>query len=164
MLSKSLRDAMNDHLSKELYAAHLYLGMSAYFDENNLPGCAAWMRAQAEEERTHGMKFYEYIYDRGGHVELMSLDKPPSKYKSALDAFQQAYEHERHVTEAIHGLYAQALEEKDYASQVFLQWFVQEQVEEEKTSGTLVETLKMVGDSTASLLIFDRELGSRGGA
>ena len=162
MLSKSLGAAMNEHLSKELYAAHLYLAMSAYFDANNLPGCAAWMRAQADEERTHGMKFYEYIYDRGGSVELMSLDKPPATFKSALDAFEQAHEHELHVSRAIDGLYAKALEEGDYASQVFLQWFIQEQVEEEKTSGTLVETLRMVGDSTASLLLFDRELGSRG--
>ena len=162
MLTKSLGAAMNEHLSKELYAGHLYLAMSAYFDANNLPGCAAWMRAQAEEERMHGMKFYEYIYDRGGSVELMALEKPPSTFKSPLDAFQQAFEHERHVSEAINALYAQALEVKDYASQVFLQWFIQEQVEEEKTSGTLVESLKMVGDSTASLLLFDRELGSRG--
>jgi ferritin len=162
MLSKSLGAAMNEHLTKELYAAHLYLAMSAYFDANNLPGCAAWMRAQADEERTHGMKFYVYVYDRGGSVELMGLDKPPSDFRSALDAFQQAYEHERHVSEAINDLYAQALKEGDYASQVFLQWFIQEQVEEEKTSGTLVETLKMVGDSTASLLLFDRELGNRG--
>ena len=162
MLSKDLGAAMNEHLSKELYAAHLYLAMSAYFDANNLPGCAAWMRAQADEERTHGMKFYEYIYDRGGSVELMSLDKPPATFKSPLDAFQQAHEHELHVSKAIDALYRQALEEGDYASQVFLQWFIQEQVEEEKTSGTLVETLRMVGDSTASLLLFDRELGGRG--
>lgn len=162
MLSKSLGASMNEHLSKELYAAHLYLAMSAYFDANNLPGCAAWMRAQADEERSHGMKFYEYIYDRGGTVELMALDKPPVDFRSALDAFQQAHEHERHVSEAIDALYRQALDEGDFASQVFLQWFIQEQVEEEKTSGTLVETVKMVGDSTASLLLFDRELGGRG--
>ncbi len=162
MLTKTLGAAMNEHLSKELYAAHLYLAMSAYFDANNLPGCTAWMRAQADEERMHGMKFYEYIYDRGGTVELMAIDKPPSSFASALDAFQQAHEHERQVSDAINALYAQALSENDYASQVFLQWFVEEQVEEEKTAGDIVQTLEMVGDSTAALLMFDRELGRRG--
>lgn len=160
-MKKKLRDAMNAHLSKELYAAHLYLAMSAYFDDINLPGCGSWMRSQAEEERGHAMKFYEYMYDRGGTVEIMALDKPPARYGSALDAFRAAFEHERQVTRAIDDLYAQAIDQKDYASQVFLQWFVEEQVEEEKTAGDIVQTLEMVADSSAALLMFDRELGRR---
>ncbi len=162
MASKDLQDAMNKHLNKELYSAYLYLAMAAYFESTNLPGFAGWMRAQAKEEYQHAMKFWDYIYDRSGAVTLLTIAEPPAKFKTPYDAFKQAFDHEKEVTAQIHELYGRAVADKDYASEVFLQWFVSEQVEEEKTSGQIVETLKMVGDSTASLLMFDRELGARG--
>ncbi len=161
MSSKSLSEALNIHLNKELYSAYSYLGMAAYFEGANFPGFAAWMNAQAQEENVHAMKFWEFIYDTGGHVTLLAIDKPRSDYGSPLDAFQHALKAEQDVTTAIHALYGSAVDEKDYAAQVFLQWFITEQVEEEKTASQIVETLKMNGDSTAGLLIFDRELGSR---
>ncbi len=162
MASKDLKDAMNKHLNKELYSAYLYLSMAAYFEAGNLPGFAGWMRAQAKEEYEHGMKFWTYIYDRGGSVTLLAIDQPPSQFGSCLDAFSQAYEHEKEVTSDIHELYRRAVADKDYASEVFLQWFVSEQVEEEKTAGQIVDTLKMVGDSSAALLMLDREMSARG--
>ncbi|MFN2389626.1 MAG: ferritin [Actinomycetota bacterium] len=162
MPSKDLQDAMNTHLNQELYSAYLYLAMAANFEAANLPGFAGWMRAQAKEEYAHAMKFWDYIYDRGGRVTLLAIAEPPAKYKAPLDAFQKAFDHEKEVTRAIHELYGRAVAEKDYASEVFLQWFVSEQVEEEKSAGQIVDTLKMVGDSMASLLMFDRELGARG--
>lgn len=162
MPSKDLQDALNEHLNQELYAAYLYLAMAAHFEATNMPGFTAWMRSQAREEYGHAMKFWEYIYDRGGEVTLLAIDQPPSKYKSPLDAFEQALAHEQAVTEAINKLYGRVVDERDYASEVFLQWFVSEQVEEEKTAGQIVDTLKMVGDSPASLLLLDREMSARG--
>ncbi|MFN2526622.1 MAG: ferritin [Actinomycetota bacterium] len=162
MASKDLYEAMNNHLNKELYSAYLYLAMAAHFESVNLPGFAAWMNSQAKEEYGHAMQFWTYIYDRGGSVTLLAIDQPPSKYGSPLEAFEQALAHEKDVTEDIHKLYARASDEKDYASEVFLQSFISEQVEEEKTASQIVETLKLVGDSTASLLMYDRELAQRG--
>ena len=161
MARKDLHDAMNEHLSKELYSAYLYLSMAAYFESVNLPGMTTWMRAQAKEEYQHAMLFWEHISDRGARVTLLALDKPPSGFTSPLDAFQQALDHEKEVTKEINELYAQAAAASDYASQAFLQGFVTEQVEEEKTATQIVDTLKMVGDNSAALLMFDRELGQR---
>jgi ferritin len=121
------------------------------------------MRAQSNEENEHAMKFWEYIHDRGGEVTLLAIDQPPSKFSTPLAAFEQALEAERDNTAEIHKLYAAAVEDKDYPSQVFLNWFIQEQVEEEKTASSIVETLRMVEDSPASLLLLDRELGNRKG-
>jgi ferritin len=163
MTSKSLHSAMNEQLNKELYSSYMYLSMSAYFEAANYPGFAAWMRAQSNEENVHAMKFWEYVHDRGGDVTLLAIAQPPSKFASPLDAFEQALQAEKDNTNAIHALYATAVEEKDYPSQVFLNWFIQEQVEEEKTATQIVDTLQMVGDSAASLLLLDRELGSRQG-
>ena len=162
MLSKNLMDAMNRHLSREFYAAYLYLSMSAYFESTALPGFSSWMQSQAKEEQGHAMKFFTFIYDRGGRVTLLALEQPPSEFKSPLDAFEQALAHEKQVTGDIDELYRVAVEEKDYASQAFLQWFVTEQVEEEKTASQIVDQLRLTGDSSAGLMLFDRELGSRG--
>ena len=161
MPSKSLTDAMNVHLNKELYSAYTYLGMAAHFEAANFPGFASWMDAQAKEEYAHAMKFWEFIYDTGGQVKLLAIDEPRSDYGNPLDAFEQALKAEQEVTLAIHALYGTAVDEKDYPAQVFLNWFITEQVEEEKTASQIVETLTMNGDSTAGLLILDRELGSR---
>jgi ferritin len=162
MLSKTLQDAMNEQIKNELYSAYLYLSMSAYCEAANLPGFAHWMRMQAQEEVDHAMRFYEFIYERGGRVVLQAIDQPPVEFQSPLHVFEQTLAHEQKVTAMIHDLYALAVQEKDYASQVFLQWFVTEQVEEEDSATQIVETLKMIGDKGHALLMLDRELGKRG--
>jgi len=162
MLSKVIQDAMNEQIRNELYSAYLYLSMSAYCESVNLPGFAHWIRVQAQEETTHAMKFYDFICERGGRVVLQAIDQPPVGYESPLGLFEKILEHERKVTAMIHDLYALAVQEKDYASQVFLQWFVTEQVEEEQSAAEIVEMLKMIGDKGHALLMLDRELGRRG--
>ncbi len=162
MLSKALQDAMNEQIKNELYSAYLYLSMSAYCEEANLPGFAHWMRLQAQEEVSHAMKFYDFIYERGGRVVLQAIDQPPVEFKSPFHVFEQTLGHEQKVTAMINDLYTLAVEEKDYASQAFLQWFVTEQVEEEDSASQVLETLKMIGDKPHALLMLDRELGGRG--
>jgi ferritin len=153
---------MNEQIKNELYSAYLYLSMSAYCESANLPGFAHWMRVQAQEEVGHAMKFYGFIHDRGGRVLLQAIDQPPVEFQSPLAVFEQTLVHEQKVTGMIHNLYALAVQEKDYASQVFLQWFVDEQVEEEKNATQLVELLKMVGDKGHALVMVDRQLAKRG--
>jgi ferritin len=163
MLAKAVQDAMNEQSNTEFYSAYQYLSMAAYCESVNLPGFAHWMQIQAREEVEHAMKFYNFILDRGGRVLLQAIDQPVIEFGSPLEVFEQALEHEQKVTATINELYALAAEENDYASQAFLQWFVTEQVEEEKNAGDVVETLKMVGDKSEALFLLDRELGSRGG-
>ena len=162
MLNKTIQDAMNEQIKNELYSAYLYLSMSAYCEAANLSGFAHWMRVQAQEEVSHAMKFYEFIYGRGGRVVLQAINQPPVEFQSPLDVFEQTLGHEQKVTAMIHELYTLAVQEKDYASQAFLQWFVTEQVEEEDSATQIVETLKMIGDKRHALLMLDRELGGRG--
>ena len=161
MLSKTLQDAMNEQIKNELYSAYLYLSMSAYCEAANLPGFAHWMRVQAQEEEAHALKFYGFIYERGGRVVLQAIDQPPVEFQSPRAVFEQTLEHEQKVTAMIHDLYALAVQEKDYASQIFLQWFVTEQVEEEASASQILETLKMIGDKGHALIMLDRQLGSR---
>jgi ferritin len=162
MLSKAMQNALNDQIQKEMYSSYLYLAMSAYCEANNLPGSAKWTRIQSQEEMSHAMKLYDYVTDRGGQVTLEAIQKPPAEYKSALDIFRKVLEHEQHVTASIHKLYAQAVKENDYASQIVLQWFVTEQVEEEKNATAIVEQFKAVGESKTSIMMLDRHLGKRG--
>ena len=162
MLGKVVQDAMNEQIKNELYSAYQYLSMAAYCESENLPGFAHWMRAQFREETEHAMKFYDFILDRNGRVVLQAIDQPVVEFGSPLEVFQHALEHERRVTVMINDLYGLAVRENDYASQTFLQWFVTEQVEEEKNTGDVVETLKMVGDKSEALFLLDRELGQRG--
>ena len=161
MLSEALQKAINDQIKNELDSAYLYLAMSAYFEGAHLPGGARWMRLQSREETSHAMKLFDYVLERGGRVVLQAIEQPPATFASMLDVFQQALVHERKVTGMIHRLYDLATNERDYATQVMLQWFVQEQVEEEKSAGDIVEQLKMIGDQPAALLFFDRQLGAR---
>ena len=162
MLSKVVQDAINEQIKNELYSAYLYLSMAAHCTAVNLPGFAHWMQAQSQEEVGHAMKFFEFVYDRGGRVVLQAIDQPPVDFQSPLDVFQQTLEHEQKVTAMIHQLYGLAVKENDYATQTFLQWFVTEQVEEEKNASQIVEQLKMVGDHTAALFMIDGHLGKRG--
>ncbi len=161
MLSKKLQDAINDQIKHELYAAYLYLSMSAHFEAVNQPGFARWMRLQSQEEASHAMKLFDFIHDRGGRVVLQAIAQPPGEFKSPLEVFQQALEHEQKVTGMIHRLYELAGKENDYATQVMLQWFITEQVEEEKTAGDVVEQLRSIGEQPAALFMLDRQLGAR---
>jgi ferritin len=161
MMSTSMQDAFNEQMKHEFYSSYLYLSMSAYCDRANLPGLARWMRAQAQEETKHAMKIFDHVLDRGGQVELRELGRPPADFSSPKDVFDQAHKHEQQVTASINKVYGLAVDERDFASTVFLDWFVQEQVEEEKTSGLLAEQLRMVGDDRPGLLMLDRELGQR---
>jgi len=161
MLSPDLEAAMNAQIAAELYSSHLYLSMSAASEADGLPGMGHWFALQADEEREHALRFVRHLQDRGGRVVLTGLDGPPTEFGGALGAFQQALTHEMNVTQMIDGLYAMAVQHGDYASQVFLQWFVTEQVEEEKRATEIVRTLTAVGTDPASLIMFDRELGAR---
>lgn len=161
MLSKTLLDEMNEQIKHELYSAYLYLSMAAQSEAMNLPGFAHWMRLQAQEEVGHAMRFYHFIYDRGGRVVLQAIDQPPVEFASPLAMFEQTLEHERKVTARINHIYSLAVQEKDFASQSFLDWFVDEQVEEEKNASSILETLKMIGEKGHALVMLDRELGKR---
>jgi ferritin len=160
-ISDKMQAAMNQQMRREFGAYYLYLAMSAWFAFRNFDGFAAWMRAQAGEEAAHAMRFFDYVNDRGGEITLLALDQPKASWKGVLSVFEAARAHEVGVSTGIHKLYALALAEKDYASQAMLQWFITEQVEEEKTSTHIVETLRIIGDSASGLLMYDRELGAR---
>ena len=156
-----MEKAFNDQINAELYSEYLYLAMSAYCESIDLPGFAAWMKQQAAEERLHAMRFYDFVFDRDGRVELEAIAKPQAEYKSILDMFENVLKHEQHVTKLIHDLYALALKENDYAAQVELQWFIAEQVEEEKTAKDIIQQLKWVGDKSTALYMLDQKLGQR---
>jgi ferritin len=162
-LSKKMQDAMNEQIKEELASAYIYLSMAAYCESINLGGFASWMEAQAGEEQEHAMKFYNFIHDRGGRVKLLALPQPPTEFEGPVDVFEKTLEHEQYITGRIHDLYALAVEENDYASLGILQWFVDEQVEEEKTATDILEMLKMIGDKGQGLILLDRQLAQRGG-
>jgi ferritin len=159
--TETIAAALNTQIKHELDSAYFYLSASAYFEALNLAGFAGWMRAQSREEVGHGMKLFDFLGDRGARVQLRALDEPPSDFSSPADAFKRALEHEREVTSLIHDLYALAQAQRDYPAQVLLQWFIDEQVEEEKSTSRIVDQLKMAGDNSAALLLLDRELGAR---
>src|SRR5687768_6056713 len=160
-LSKDIQEAINDQIHHEFLSAYVYLAMSAYLEAASFKGFAHWMRIQGKEEVTHAMKLFDYVNDRNGRVELKALEKPPVEFKSVLATFEQALEHEKKVTRLIHSLYEKAIKEGDYATQVQLTWFINEQVEEEATATEVVDRLKIAGNDGAALLILDRELGAR---
>lgn len=163
MLKQTVQDAMNAQIKHELYSAYLYLAMAAYFESEDLTGFAHWMEMQAAEEQEHAMKFYGFINERGGRVTLHAIDQPPADFDSVLAVFEATYEHEQTVTSLINDLYALALEENDYAGQSFLQWFVDEQVEEEANASHILAQLRMIDGKAQGLLMLDRALGQRGG-
>ena len=162
MLSRSLQEAVNEQIKNEIESAYLYLAMSAYCQGHNLSGMAKWLRIQWQEELTHGLKLFDFVHDRGGHVTLHAINKPQAEFKSALDVFEQVYAHEQKVTSLINKLYDLAVKEADHATQVELQWFIKEQVEEEKNATDIVTQLKMLGSEGPSLYMLDRALGMRG--
>jgi ferritin len=160
-MKSEVRDALNEQIKHELYSFYLYLSMAGSFETADLPGFAHWMREQSEEEREHAMKFFDFLLDRGEHVQLQAIDQPPYAFRSPLDTFEQALEHEKEITSRIHRLYELSIQENDYPTQVFLNWFVKEQVEEEKAATEIVERLRMAGEDGAALLLLDKELGER---
>jgi ferritin len=161
MISKTLQDALNQQINFELFSAYLYLSMSAHFEAQNLSGFAHWMHVQYQEETGHAMKFYKYVFDRSGVVTLKAIAQPATKFKTPADVFKQVLEHEQKVTSLINKLFEAAVKEKDYAAQSFLQWFINEQVEEEKNATDIINMLEMIGDSPVSLIMADRQLGAR---
>lgn len=161
MLSKKMLNALNDQIHHELESAYIYLSMSAYFEAENLPGFAQWMELQFQEEMDHAFRFYDFILRRGERVALQAISAPPAEYDSPLAAFEKALGHEQKISGDIHKLYKLAIEEDDYPSVPFLQWFIDEQVEEEENVGSVVEDLKRVEGSGHALLLLDRELGQR---
>jgi ferritin len=161
MLSDNMQAALNKQLNAELYSGYLYLSMNAYFKTLNLDGFANWMYYQAQEELTHGMKFYDFINQRGGQVTLDRIEAPPASWESPLAAFEATLAHEQKVTGLINDLMEVALTERDHATQIFLQWFVSEQVEEEESVGGVLEQLKLMGAAEGGLFMIDRELAKR---
>ncbi len=161
MFTKKMQQAMNDQIHHELESAYIYLSMAAYFGAENYPGFSEWMKLQFEEEMVHAFRFYDYIHSRGERVILQAIEQPPSDFASPLAAFETALGHEQKISADIHNLYALATEEKDYPSLSFLQWFVDEQVEEEENVSAIVADLKRVSGVPQAMLMLDRELGQR---
>jgi ferritin len=158
MLTKEMLEALNGQINAELFSSYLYLSASAWFEAENLPGSAAWMRKQAREENAHAMKLFDYICDRDGRVSLAAIAAPTASFSSAEDVWTQAHAHEQKITADIDRLYAMAEKAKDFATVALLQWFVTEQVEEEKTARSILEQVKMI-KSTTSMFFLDRHLG-----
>jgi ferritin len=161
MLSKTLQDAINEQMKHEIDSAYLYLAMSAYCESKNFPGIASWLRIQWQEELSHAMKLFTYVNARGGRTILKAVEQPPADYDSPQEIFKLVLKHEQKVTGMINKLYETAIKEGDYATQVELQWFITEQVEEEKNAMDILHLLEMVGDSGVSLMMLDRQLGAR---
>ncbi len=161
MIGDRVEAALNEQIVQEFYASQYYLSMSAYFERTGYPGFAHWMRMQADEEREHALRIFDFVNDREGRVTLGRIDSPPSEFGSPLEVFQAALAHERKVTALIGELYRLALEEVDYPTQVMLQWFVNEQVQEEKIASDIVDRLRLAGDNKSALLLLETELGQR---
>jgi ferritin len=161
MISKAMQDAINEQINKELYSSYLYLSMAAFFENKTLTGFAKWLHVQADEERGHGMKLYEHLVDRGGRVVLKAVAAPAVDWKSNLEVFKEVQVHEAAVTASISSLYELALKEKDYPAQVLLQWFITEQVEEEKNAAEIVQQLELIDAHGTAVLMLDHQLGKR---
>ncbi len=161
MISKKMEEALNEQVNAEMYSAYLYLSMESFFKSLNLSGFANWMRVQTQEEIMHAMKIYDFINERGGRVTLKAIEGPPTKWESPLVVFEAVYAHEQKVTGLINELVNLAIEEKDHATNAFLQWFVNEQVEEESSADEKVQKLKMMENAPGGMFMLDRELGQR---
>lgn len=161
MLSDKIQAALNQQMNAELYSSYLYLSMAAYFEAENYNGFSRWMTLQSQEEYGHAMKIYSYINQAGGRVELDAIEKPQMHWTNAQLAFENALEHEVKVTNMINDLMDLTIEEKDHATNIFLHWFVEEQVEEVDTARQIVDRLKMIDGHQGAMFIYDRELGSR---
>lgn len=161
-MNKKVVDTINEQIKHELYSAYLYLSMSAHFEAAGFPGFAKWTRMQAEEEKVHAMKFFNFINERGERVVLQAIEQPPVEFGAPLAIFEEILKHEKLVTSLIHKCYAVAVEEKDYATQVMLHWFINEQVEEESNAQAIVDKLAMAEGHKSALFHIDNMVGARG--
>ena len=162
MPTAAVEAAINDQIAKEFYASHLYLSMAAWFEDRNLPGFSRWMRIQSQEEHGHAMRLFDYLIDAGGRVRLKGVEDPAVDFESAMQIMEASLKHEQKVTASIRKLYELADKEKDYGTQLHLQWFISEQQEEEKNVGDVIARLKLAGTDNVALLMIDRELAARG--
>ncbi len=161
MIPDKIEKAFNEQIRHEFYSAYLYLSMAAWLETEGLEGMGRYMRVQALEEMSHAMKFFDHILERGGTPELLAIEKPPAKWESPLAAFENALEHEKFISGRIDELMTLSIAENDHASRTMLQWFVDEQVEEEDSAARSARSVRMVGDGGQGLLMVDREMGSR---
>ncbi len=161
MLSNTLQKALNEQVTAEMESFYVYLGMAAYFDSLNLKGFSHWMHMQAAEEQNHAMRFYTYLYDRGSRVELLPMGAPPAEWESPLAVFEDALAHERKISGMIHNLMDLAIDDRDHATQAFLHWFVNEQIEEEAAADDIVQRLKFIGDEKMGIYMIDQEMAQR---
>ena len=161
MIDKKMQKAINKQINAEIYSAYMYLAMAAYFEDISLGGFAQWMRIQYEEELAHAMRFYNHMCERSGRVTLLPIEAPPTQWKSPLHVFEETLKHERHVTALIHKLVDLSIDLKDHASTQMLQWFIEEQVEEEATAETILDELKLIGEAKSGLFMMNRELSQR---
>ncbi|NND70115.1 MAG: ferritin [Rhodothermales bacterium] len=160
-MKQEVQKAINDQIRAEFQSAYAYLAMSARMDEMRLPGMAAWLKLQWEEEIAHAMKFYEFMLQRDARVDLLQLNAPDADFSTALECFELVLSHEQKITAKINKLYQLAVAEGDYPLQTLLQWFIDEQVEEEENARNAIDALTLVGDSGPGLFMLDRELGAR---
>jgi ferritin len=159
--NEKLEKAFNEQIQAEFYSAYLYLSMSAYFESINMLGFAHWMRVQTNEEQEHAMKLYKFVIERGGRVSLQAIQQPPVEFDSVLAVSEMTFAHEQKVSSLIYNLYELAGEVGDHAAEVFLQWFISEQVEEENNTRTIVDQLRMIGDHKMGLVMLDHQLAER---
>ena len=161
MISQKLVDALNDQIAFEIHSALIYKAMQAYFEAEDFPGMANWMNVQFQEEMAHAEKMFNFVCEAGGRARMLAMEEPRNEYSSPLEAFETALAHEQVVTSRINGLMELAQAEKNHAAQIFLQWFVTEQVEEEASAGLIIKKLQRIGDDGRGLLMIDEELGQR---
>ena len=161
MLSQEMQDALNKQINEELESSYLYQAMACYFEHNTLRGFANWMRIQTEEERGHAQKLINYMQDRGARVKLTGIQGPKADWKDSLAVFEDALEHERHISQCINKIQSQAIKEGDHATHALLEWFVTEQVEEEANASAIVDQLKLVEGAPGGLFLLDREMAQR---
>lgn len=160
-MKDNIYKALNEQIKHEFYSSYLYLSIASYFENVPLDGMSAWFRKQSEEEHGHGMKIYNYINDRNMQVNLQAIGQPPSTFESYEQIFQMALEHEQKVTRWIYEIYDLAFREKDHATHVFLQWFITEQVEEEKNANDNLDLIRLIGDNRSALLVLDQEFAKK---
>jgi ferritin len=162
MIGQRMQEALNRHVQAEVASSYLYLAMSAWCEAKAWKGFARWLRVQSDEELAHAKKILDFLLARGGEARLGAIEAPPAAFASVNDVFEKVLEHERNVTAFVNDLYGAAQQEKDRAAEVFLQWFVSEQVEEEARAGEIVDRLRMIGDKSSAALYLDKEYGKRG--
>lgn len=161
MISQKMQDAINGQVQAEFYSAYLYLSMSAYCESKSLKGFTNWLNVQYQEETFHATKLLNYLIERGGKLRLDTIDAPPSEFGTLAELFDKVLTHEQHITSLLNKLYEVAVSEKDFAAQIFLQWFINEQVEEEASVGEVLDKLAVIGEKSVDILYLDKELSTR---